>query len=115
MKSRTFLPISALGAGIAGAITVEVIDAACHQDHVDLRKTRLQSGHQLEAIDFGHSDVDNRQGGEKFYGERDGVFRRARSTHVMRVAENPFHRSKNPRLIVDHENPRSRHDAWTCE
>ena len=42
-------------------LLVEVIDAARHQDDVDFRKTRLQSRHQLEAVDVGHSDVDNRQ------------------------------------------------------
>ena len=45
----------------ADQLLVEIVDAAGHQDHVEAGKARLQPRHQLEAVEIGHPDVDDRE------------------------------------------------------
>src|SRR5262245_22679326 len=49
---------------------VKIVEAAGHQDHVHVRKTRLQLRHQLEAVEIGHADVEDRELRFQLFGKR---------------------------------------------
>ena len=93
---------------------VQIVDAARHQDDVQLRKAGFQPRHQLEAVELRHPDVDDGQLRVEFGGHRHGIPGRAASDDVVRVAQHALDRAKHPRFVVHDQNPRPVHDGCTC-
>src|SRR5439155_23604562 len=54
-------------------LLVHIIDAAGHENDVQLGHAGFQPAHQLEPIHFGHADIHNRQRGIELERQRNGV------------------------------------------
>ena len=93
---------------------VEIVDAAGHQDDVQPRKSRFQLRHQLEAVQIGHPDVDNRQIRMKLAGHRQRITRQTRSDDVMVLAQYAVDSTKHAWFVVHDQNARRSHDPCAC-
>ncbi len=95
-------------------LLVEIVDAARHQDHVERRKACFQLRHQLEAVEIGHPDVDDRELGAETLGERQRLARQPRADDVMVLAQHALDRAEHARLVVHDEDARRPHDRCGC-
>ena len=95
-------------------LVVEIVDAAGHQDDVEPRKARFQLRHQLEAVQIGHPDVDDRQLRMKLAGHRQRITRQTRSDDVMVLAQHAVDGAKHAWFVVHDQDARRSHDPCAC-
>jgi hypothetical protein len=72
---------------------------------IEIREARFQPRHQLEAVQIGHPDVDNRQLRIELHGEGQCIPGRARSDDVMGSAEHTLNGAKHAGFVVHDQNP----------
>ena len=86
-------------------LLIQIVDAARHEDDVEFGKAGLQTRHQLEAVDLGHSDIDNGKVRIEPDGHRHGILGRAAADHLMRVAQHTLDGAQHARLVVHDHDP----------
>ena len=74
-------------------------------------KARLQPRHQLEAVEIGHPDVDNREVRAGTRAASDSASRdEPRADHLMVVAQHALDGAQHARFVVHDEDARRSHD-----
>ena len=90
----------------ANQLLIEIVEAARHQDDVDVGLVRLQPDHQLEAVQSGHSDVEDDEVRIELGGERHGVCRGLTPHHAVHAAQHALDGTDHAGLVIDHQDAR---------
>ena len=106
--------VKRLAADRPDQLLVEIVDTAGHQDDFQSWKARLQSRHQLEAVQIRHPDVDDCQLGMELAGHRQRIARETGSDHVMVFTQHAVDRAKHAWLVVHDQDARLSHDPCAC-
>src|SRR5436309_4089397 len=95
-------------------LLVLILEAASHQDDVEVGLERLQPCHELEPIELGHADVEDGELRPEVASHGRRLARGAAANHLMLPAQDSLDRAHHSRLIVDDQDAGWFHASCSC-